>query len=96
MERSEVYKIIDEERDYQEWRWPRPAHNHSITEYLVYMRHYVNKALDKVSTSDGDKVALEDVRKIAALAVACMEENGAVGRMEKRFQDYGVQENYPR
>ena len=78
--RQEVYNTIDGERDYQEKRWERPAHNHSNTEYLVYIRHYVNEALSAVSTQDGDRATLPALRKIAALAVAAMEANGAQPR----------------
>lgn len=78
--REEVYKVIDGERDYQEKRWARPAHNHSNTEYLVYIQHYVNQAFTAVSTQDGDQATLSALRKIAALAVAAMEENGVEAR----------------
>jgi hypothetical protein len=74
--RNEVYNAIDGERAYQEQRWKRPEHNHTNTEYLVYIQHYVNKAFAAVSTQDGDGATLPALRKIAALAVAAMEENG--------------------
>lgn len=79
-ERSEIYKLIDGERDYQERRWERPQHNHSATEYLVYIDHYVKLAFQRVSTENGEAGALENLRKIAALAVAAMEEHGAPAR----------------
>jgi hypothetical protein len=78
--REEVYRAIDGERDYQESRWERPKHNHSATEYLVYINHYVQKAFAAVSTEDGEGSALPNLRKIAALAVAAMEERGVVAR----------------
>lgn len=74
--REEVYKAIDGEREYQETRWERPAHAHTNTEYLVYVQYYVNQALAAVSTQDGDGATFPALRKIAALAVAAMEENG--------------------
>lgn len=80
MTRNEVYKLIDGEREYQERRWERPKHNHSATEYLVYVDHYVKTAFQRVSTQDGENGALECLRKIAALAVAAMEEHGAPPR----------------
>jgi hypothetical protein len=78
--RREVYNAIDGERDYQELRWIRPLHTHSVTEYLVYIEHYLNKAKLAVSTQDGEQGALDDLRKITALGVAAMEENGAKER----------------
>lgn len=78
--RQEVYRVINQEREYQEQRWSRPAHNHSVTEYLVFIDHYVKQAMARVSVEDGEAGALPDIRKIAALAVACMEENGVAYR----------------
>lgn len=78
--RKEVYDAIDSERNYQDEIWPRPKHIHSVTEYLVFIDHYVKIGMSKVSTQDGETGALPDLRKIAALAVAAMEENGAIQR----------------
>ena len=81
--REEVYKVIDGEREYQEKRWERPAHIHSNLEYLVYIEHYVNQAKTLSSTKDDKEVAPDvkaALRKIAALAVAAMEENGTQAR----------------
>jgi len=79
--RQEVYQAIDEERDYQEWRWPRPAHIHSNTEYLVYIDHYLKEAFAAVSKQDSEMGTYDPLRKIAALAVAAMEENGVIHRV---------------
>jgi hypothetical protein len=90
--RAQAYTAIDSERDYQVERWKDSAcrgTEHSVTEFLAFleflafMRHHVNKALDTVSTEpepDASRAALEVVRKIAALAVACMERHGAPRR----------------
>jgi hypothetical protein len=48
---------------------------------LVYIQHYVDLAFNRVSTEDGEQGALENLRKIAALAVAAMEEHGAPPRI---------------
>jgi hypothetical protein len=79
--RQEVYRAIDGERNYQEYRWHRPEHIHSVTEYLVYIEYYVNRAKVAVSSQDDEQGALDDLRKITALGVAAMEENGAVQRV---------------
>ena len=78
MERSEVYALIDGERAHQDRKWP--GHQHSVTEYLVYIRDYVEDALHRVTHESGENGVKPNVRKIAALAVACMEENGAPPR----------------
>jgi hypothetical protein len=77
MKRSEVYAAIDSERDYQDKVWQKPDHNHSATEYLVYINYYVQKGFVVVSTENGEQGALPILRKIAALSVAAMEEHGA-------------------
>lgn len=71
---NQVYATITEEREYQDSRWP--GHKHTNTEFLVYIDHYVKQAFTAVSTQDTDKATLGALRKIAALAVAAMEENG--------------------
>jgi hypothetical protein len=86
--RSKAYDAIDSERTYQKERWrysPSKGSSHSVTEYLVYIRARVEDALDEVSHASDPKAsrdALEEVRKIAALAVACMEQHGAPVRQD--------------
>lgn len=86
--RRDVYAAIDGEREYQDERWngaTTESHGkHSVTEFLVYIRDYVEEALHVVSrTADpGAQVfAKHSLRKIAALAVAAMEQNG----IEERY-----------
>lgn len=78
---SQVYSAITEEREYQDKRWL--GHKHSNTEFLVYIDHYVKQAFSAVSTQDGEQATLGALRKIAALAVAAMEENGIERREVK-------------
>lgn len=80
--RSEVYEAIDTERDYQN-KWGDRTHN--VTEYLMYIEHYVDLCRAQVSTLDmstpeNNTAALENIRKITALGVVCMEQNGAPKR----------------
>ena len=89
--REEVYKVIDSERDYQEFRWsPSTTESqglHSNVEFLVYIRDYVEEALHFCSRNgdpQANTFAKRNLRKIAALAVAAMEQNGAVERLENK------------
>lgn len=81
VQRAEIYAAIDGERDYQDKKWP--AHYHSNVEFLVYIRDYVDEALHLASRND-DSVTISactnGLRKIAALAVAAMEQNGVLPR----------------
>ena len=85
-----VYAAIDSEREYQvrkaeEVSGPGTGeHRHSIEEYALYIDDYVRELKTQLSrtwTADGTVPdALHTVRKIAALAVVCMEQNGAPKR----------------
>ena len=80
--RQHVYNIINGERDYQDKRWGGESHDKykSVGDFLIYIDDYVRRAKE-IYTSDTDVDAtLHVVRKIAALAVACMEYNGAPPR----------------
>lgn len=80
--RVEVYEAIDGERDYQDRLGPdrTDGHRHTVGDYLVLLDHYVTKAGDAWVSSAGDASALDQIRKIAAIAVHCMEDHGTVKR----------------
>jgi hypothetical protein len=76
--RKQVYEVIDTERDYQDRRWgPR---SNSTAAYLTFMRHWLTRAEQEATKDDDPHRALTSIRKVAALAVACMEEHGAYVR----------------
>jgi len=89
MERKEVYKVIDGERDYQDIKWAGTKSNNepgegaldrTIDEYAAYIQGYANELINIVSHTDDRFAKLDAVRKVAALCVACMESNGARAR----------------
>lgn len=71
--RTEVYAAIDSERAYQIDRFNDKPHE--LDSFLVYMQHYLTIAIGHVT--NGNPSGLDDVRKIIALGVACMEQHGA-------------------
>lgn len=86
--RQEVYAALDTERAYQESRWQAenmpggPAsRQHSLEEWLVYMQSYLSEAINQVSRNGVGSYeynkALDTIRKITAMGVACMEQHGA-------------------
>ena len=83
--RSEVYAVIDGERDYQENlpsnRSEDAKRTRMVSEYLTMLDHYVRHAQDAWTLRAGIEEPLQDMRKIAALAVRCMEEWGAKPRV---------------
>lgn len=87
MERKEIYKCLDTERDYQDLCWsPRRDKNNTPdeqkppAEWLNYIEYHLNNAKDKVYMLE-DENALAEVRKIAALAVRCLELHGCPERV---------------
>jgi hypothetical protein len=86
--REAVFKVIDSERDYQIFRASQVGKReqlHSVCDYLVYMEDYLREMktqLARIWTNDGlaPPEALDTLRKITALGVVCMEQNGAQKR----------------
>jgi hypothetical protein len=81
MERSEVYKLIDGERDYQEIKWGPDVSSsggkHSAEEWLMYMEDYLNEAkhiLSREATQTALPKAMDCIRKITAMGVKAMEQ----------------------
>ena len=87
MERKEVYKRIDGERDYQDKTWVArrtkdgtPDEEKSVAEWIIYIENHLLKAKHAVYYLDTNR-ALAEVRKVAALAVRAMEIHGAPERV---------------
>jgi hypothetical protein len=82
-----VFAAINDERSYQDSRWNADTTEsggyHTVPEFVLYMEHYLGEARCLLSTQ-GDPKAVHDgldfVRKVTALGVACMEQNGVVER----------------
>ena len=89
MEREEIYKCIDGERDYQDANWtPRrtangtPDNEKPVAEWINYIEHHLSKAKDRVYYLDTEG-ATHELRKVAALAVRAMEIHGCPERVIK-------------
>lgn len=88
MDREDVYELINGERDYQEmmgkkygWGEGEGASNHSIGDFVLMLECYTRKAVDAwCHAQDGNEEALATIRKIAGIAVACMEKHGSTPR----------------
>lgn len=81
--REEVYRAINSERAYQDFRWTPQAR--TLDEFALYIRQYSEELADLAAHSDEPKPKLDIVRKVAALCVACMEQHGAVLRGDPIF-----------
>ena len=99
MERLDVYKAIDSERDYQDIKWKGTKSSHqpsdapgsldrTIDEFALYITRYSNKLVEVAGTSDYPAEKLEVIRKIAALTVACGEKHGMPSRKQDPPSSY--------
>lgn len=77
MDRKNVYKLVDMERDYQDGLGSNRTDGrvHNVAEELVLMERYLRKAFDSWSDNAGDKSALTMIKKVVALGVRAMENN---------------------
>ena len=91
--RNEVYAAVDSEREYQELvvepslSQEENFDQHSVPAELVLMKVYVDKAMNTWASKPGSETSLDFVRKIAGIAVRCMENHGAPPRMVPRQSD---------
>ena len=86
MERTEVYKRIDGERDYQDYRWNTNLREGDVSdeekppaEWINYIEFHLSEAkrFNYLLNKEG---ALEEIRKVAALAVRALEIHGCPER----------------
>ena len=87
MERLDVYQLIDGERDYQNnltavRNWTAEERNpaQSVGDFITLLDVYVQRAQTAYADQPGNTAALDVIRKIAGIAVMCMEEHGAPPR----------------
>lgn len=84
---ADVFDAIVGERTYQDGIWnaetTESGGEHTVAEFLLYMQDYLNEAIHQSSRNPDPQardMALNTVRKIVALGVCCMEQNGAPKR----------------
>lgn len=82
MLRETVYKAIDTERYYQDFKWGEVGKTHSFEEWFTYIEDYVNEAKHVLSRTGsapnefGYEKASDIMRKVGAMAVCAMEQHG--------------------
>ena len=75
MPRPHVYEIIDGERKYQAAKHPTHEESKPLTvgEELLLIQRYTTKAIEAWADNHGDYNAMDNIRKIAGIAVRAME-----------------------
>jgi hypothetical protein len=89
MQRTDVYKRIDGERDYQDATWVArrtadgtPDEDKPVAEWINYIEYHLSRAKERVYHLDTEG-ALAEIRKVTALGVRTMEIHGAPERIIK-------------
>lgn len=81
MTRNQVFAAIESERDYQDRKWGTPSeHPHEVGGYLTLMQVHLRRAREAWAGANSDTEALESLRKVLALGVACAEQHGIRAR----------------
>lgn len=85
--RETVYAAIDSERDYQEAQKGNSRRHEGQPpmtpgEYILCMERCLNAAREAWYKPDGGVACLDDIRKVTALGVSCMELHGAPFRRD--------------
>jgi len=81
MERTEVYRRLDNERQYQDTirkeneRETRNDNEKSVAEFILYMENKLNEAKDRIYNLN-QECALDSLRKVTALGIAAGEAFG--------------------
>ena len=75
MKRTEIYKAIDTEREYQDKMWINPI-DRPIDSYATYIAYQVTELQKLCATTDEPEEKMNIIRKIAALCVSCAEKHG--------------------
>ena len=71
------YESIQTEREYQDAKWGHHSqHGHEVGAWLLLMHVHLTKAQAAWASANNDRGALEELRKVLALGVACGEQNG--------------------
>lgn len=83
MKRGRIFGVIVGERNFQDAQQKGGRFQtevHSVGAELTLMKVYLDKAMAEYARDFGDASALHGIRKVAALAVRCMENHGALPR----------------
>ena len=77
---SEVLSALHDERVFQNRKWGTVTeHPHEVGGYLTLMRKLLCDAEQAWSSQRGDVGALDEIRKVVAVGIACMEQNAPIG-----------------
>jgi hypothetical protein len=83
---AKVLSALHDERVFQNRKWGTIAeHPHEVGGYLTLMRKLLTEAEFAWSGQRGDVGALDEIRKVVAVGIACMEQHGTIPRSPLSF-----------
>lgn len=83
-QRVHIFDVIDSERKYQDQKWGTiQEHPHEVGGWLTILRVHLAKAEAEWASSRGDQNALDELRKLLAVGMACAEQHGLPERVTK-------------
>lgn len=81
--RARVFEAINGERRYQEMKWGDLVdHPQGVGAYLTLMRVHLTRAENAWAGANNDMEALDCLRKVLAIGVACGEQHGMPRRVD--------------
>lgn len=82
MNREEVYRLLDGEREYQDSLGTDRTDgvNRTVGDYITMLQHYQMELVRQWTLNPGCEQALDVIRKIGGISVHCMEDHGAPPR----------------
>jgi hypothetical protein len=81
-----VMSAIHDERVFQNRKWGTvEEHPHEVGAWLTIMRKLLTDAEAAWAGSSGDAGALDEIRKVVATGMACMEQHGVIPRSPLSF-----------
>jgi hypothetical protein len=94
MKREDVFKLIDRERTYQDFKWGDHNKNkfHEPEAWILYMEYWLDRAKILLSTEHVDSaypLAMGHIRKVAAKTMTLLLErkaNEVIGEKGRRIQ----------
>jgi len=83
MKRDTVYAIVDQERDHQDAKWGTiEAHPHEVGSWILIMESLLADARKAWQSTNGDRDAMGEIRKVVAVGIAAMEAQDCIPTRE--------------
>lgn len=86
-----VFAVIVDERNHQDKKWGTiEEHPHEVGSWLTILDQLVEDAKRAYMSQRGDAGALDEIRKVVGVGVACMEQHGVVHRCPAREASWNI------